>query len=113
MQGNALPHEKDSRDVAAALDGRGAARQNRLTTTRTQRSADENSTFMRSARGDWETAADMSFFSLVSPLHRRPHASFPTRLTDHTMKQLYYLVNNEAFSPSRRDYIHAMFKLWR
>ena len=26
LQGNALPHEKDSRDLAAELDGRGAAR---------------------------------------------------------------------------------------
>lgn len=46
LQGNALPHEKDSRDVAVELDGRGAARQSRSTTTRTQRSADENSTFI-------------------------------------------------------------------
>jgi hypothetical protein len=46
LQGNALPHEKDSRDVAAELDGRGSARQSRSTTTRTQRSADENSTFI-------------------------------------------------------------------
>jgi len=46
LQGNALPHEKDSGDVAAELDGRGAARQSRSTTIRTQRSADENSAFI-------------------------------------------------------------------
>lgn len=103
LQGNALPHEKDSRDVAAELDGRGAARQSRSATTRTQRSADENSTFIRGQGGEtWRpphirliSASSLLCIAAHMPRFRLPRAFLVATPSNYKSTATYIVQDSE------------------